>query len=176
MNTEITQGVTFLARYLERKQIDTDQVEQFKQKLQQILERRYAGHFYKSEPLRGSAYRSIIIAHGQLDPVLLQAYQAHSGINDMAAAFPNDFILWIDPGSVAYRSGGERGITYTIWQDKQSSDFFSKASSNGIVIRSPSKEPSPNLQAQGPGESLSPPGVAALLNGQNSWIDSQDTW
>jgi len=173
MNTEIHQATTFLARYLERKNVDAGKVETFQQKLTDLLTTRFVGHWTPGDALRGSAYRAIVIGHGTLDPILKQAA---SGIDTstLMAAFPTDFIIWIDPGSVMYRSGGERGIIYTIWHDKSTPDFFAKATSNGIVIRSPSKEPSPNLNPQAQ-DSLSPPVNPALLNG-GTWIDSQDTW
>lgn len=53
-----------------------------------------------------------------MDSLLLAAAK-DVGLSDdvLSNAFPNELVLWVDPGNVAYRVG-DRGFPITVWEAK----------------------------------------------------------
>ena len=69
------------------------------------MESRCEGHWYPSEPRRGSGHRSVI-NDLTTDPLLASAALA-ARIRDIAARLPRA-VIWINPGSVRVQVEGER--------------------------------------------------------------------
>ncbi len=77
----------------------------FEQALRIGIEARCDGHWYPSDPRRGSGHRSIV-NDLTIDPLLTSA-AATARIRDVASRLPRA-VLWINPGGVRVQVEGER--------------------------------------------------------------------
>jgi protein Tob/BTG len=73
----------------------------FAHTLSQNISKHCEGHWYPTEPERGSAYRSISNDH-RVDPLLVRAAMT-AGIEDIADSLPNA-VVWVNPGCVKVRT------------------------------------------------------------------------
>jgi len=75
-------------------------VEAFQKHLEDILNSRYEGHWYVSDPLRGSAFRSISFDQ-RLDPLLLRTAKAVGIENlDILLSHVRYQVMFVNPGCV----------------------------------------------------------------------------
>jgi hypothetical protein len=117
MHIEIVQAAEFLCRLLQTK-LDPDPLTKFKDRLIEVLKSRYADHWDTTQPYRGNAYRAISNFSGVMDSALLEAAQkADIDATLLHSYLPRDFVLWIDPFSVAYRVG-DHGNIMTLFEDR----------------------------------------------------------
>ncbi|CAM0141507.1 hypothetical protein VKS41_003777 [Umbelopsis sp. WA50703] len=166
MHIEIVQAAEFLCRLLQTK-LDPDPLSKFKDRLIEILKSRYVDHWDTTQPYLGNAYRAISNFSGVMDTALLEAAQkADIDATLLHSYLPRDFVLWIDPFSVAYRVG-DHGNIMTLFEDRSrgritfkvdpstnsadntnSSPALNNAALNGAVHNGAFKSPvnSPRLQ------------------------------
>jgi len=117
MHIEIVQAAEFLCRLLQTK-LDPDPLARFKDRLIEVLKSRYADHWDTTQSYRGNAYRAISNFSGVMDSTLLEAAQkADVDATLLHSYLPRDFVLWIDPFSVAYRVG-DHGNIMTLFEDR----------------------------------------------------------
>ncbi|KAI9288146.1 hypothetical protein BC943DRAFT_317878 [Umbelopsis sp. AD052] len=117
MHIEIVQAAEFLCRLLQTK-LDPDPLSKFKDRLIEVLKSRYADHWDTTQPYRGNAYRAISNFSGVMDDALLAAAKnADIDAKLLHSYLPRDFVLWIDPFSVAYRVG-DHGNIMTLFEDR----------------------------------------------------------
>ena len=81
------------------------QINAFEQSLRSGLAQRCDGHWYPSDPLRGSGHRSVICSI-TVDPILVAAAQAAS-IRDFVSRLPK-CIVWVNPGVVRVQLEDDR--------------------------------------------------------------------
>ncbi|KAI9340592.1 hypothetical protein BDR26DRAFT_354091 [Obelidium mucronatum] len=70
-------------------------------------------------PHRGSARRCLMNGSKTMDKTFLKAAAQNSiPASLIHPLLPLDLVLWIDPGSVAYRTGSDHSPILTIWEDQ----------------------------------------------------------
>ncbi|KAI7886698.1 BTG-domain-containing protein [Lichtheimia hyalospora FSU 10163] len=143
MHIEIAQAIDFLGRLLQAR-LDEDKLSLLKHELAGILKARFANHWDPQQPSRGNGYRSISNLNGQLDPVLAYASKK-AGVSAQVIhlGLPRDFVLWIDPFSVAYRVS-DHGNIMTLYEDRSRGRITLKVDPNTLP-KSPAL--SPHLRA-----------------------------
>jgi len=82
---------------LEKHDMAASQVEAFECTMRDNLMNRCTGHWYPSDPLRGSGYRSLV-NDMSTDPIFRSA-AADIFIHDIGSRLPRA-IMWINPASV----------------------------------------------------------------------------
>lgn len=100
------------------------QLQQFTNKMQDVLFAHFRHHWHLENPQQGSAYRCIRINH-IMDPLVVKA--AHeSGVNIPDLSLPKEFTMWIDPNEISYRFGEDGSInTVSMKEEKnRSSNLF----------------------------------------------------
>lgn len=94
-------------------------VDEFKKCFAERLRKKYLSHWHPQQPYRGSAYRSIIIDHDCVDPLItgtLKDLSLDSKLREsILKKLPKELTLWVDPADVSYRFGdhGSVGVLYT---------------------------------------------------------------
>ncbi|KAI9227781.1 MAG: hypothetical protein DHS80DRAFT_855, partial [Piptocephalis tieghemiana] len=90
----------------------------FRSALEDILSQRYQDHWH---PTLHSAYRAITILPGHLDAAVVEALHA-SGTPVapvLAHLRPNfELVVWVDPGEVAYKVGGDQSAIVIVYSDR----------------------------------------------------------
>ncbi|KAI7899061.1 uncharacterized protein BX663DRAFT_523024 [Cokeromyces recurvatus] len=120
MQIEISQAVDFIGRLLHSK-VDSDMITNFKTQLAELLKQRFSAHWDPHKPYQGNAYRAISNFNDEYDPILVEAcIKTACSAKLIHAYLPRDFILWIDPDSVAYRVGFHGNIMTLYDKKKQS--------------------------------------------------------
>lgn len=107
MKDEVGSAIKFLSEVLLRSsKVNQEQVQKFKDTLEQLIIARFENHWHPNKPLKGNAFRCLNIETTGIDPVLLKATEA-SGISPsiLQEIFPGGLALWIDPGEVSCRIG-----------------------------------------------------------------------
>jgi len=86
-----------------------------------ILANKFANHWYEENPIKGQAFRSIIVdcENGFIDNILLHCAKLskmHNIAKRLEVAFPAGFRMWIDPGEVEieYLCNNGNDIIYSI--------------------------------------------------------------
>ncbi|XP_073426020.1 maternal B9.10 protein-like [Dendrobates tinctorius] len=113
MRQELLAGVDYVKTVANRFQIlDSTTVAIFGENLAAILCKRFTGHWYPENPIKGQAYRCIRINSESRDESILEACAlTHIGFQDLA--LPKEFTLWIDPFDVSCRLG-EENFAFTV--------------------------------------------------------------
>jgi len=112
MLNEIQTAIDFIGSYL--KNFKQEQLVLFKENLNILLKDKYYSHWDDTNPLKGSAYRSISINDGRIDHLILIA--AYVAGMDVSECFPNDLIIWVDPSNVCYRQGSDYSNICTLYK------------------------------------------------------------
>ncbi|XP_060111180.1 protein Tob2-like [Heteronotia binoei] len=94
-------------------------VDHFSKELEQLLKRRYEGHWYPETPLKGSAYRCICIGKTQDSVVELAARRSGLTVGDVQDSIPAELIVWIDPFEVSYQFGEEGPVETVCLKDNK---------------------------------------------------------
>ena len=106
MREEIDAAVNFLLTILKIRKGE----EKFKMKMEELLLDRYQGHWYPTNPWKGSAYRCIRNNVRVVDPVMwIAAEESQLGVDDLNGILRIELTMWVDPGSVCYRIGDRGG-------------------------------------------------------------------
>jgi len=97
--------------------ISETQIRKFEADLVLEISQKYVGHWYPSNPLRGTGYREISVYFQFVDKLLLAAGE-QSGISkdELQKALGPDVTFFVDPGCVSYRRGCSYNATGTISQ------------------------------------------------------------
>ncbi|XP_073511426.1 maternal B9.10 protein-like [Phyllobates terribilis] len=113
MRQELLAGVDYIKTVGNRFQkLDSAIMDIFGEHLSEILCKKYTGHWYPENPMKGQAYRCIRI-NGQDKDESIQEACALSQIRFYDLALPKEFTLWIDPFEVSCRLG-EENFPYTV--------------------------------------------------------------
>ncbi|CAJ0922903.1 unnamed protein product, partial [Ranitomeya imitator] len=107
MRPELLAGVDYVKSVGNRLEIlDSTTYKTFGENLATVLCRRFTGHWYPENPIKGQAYRCIRVNTQYRDDSILEACAlTHIGFRDLA--LPKEFTLWIDPFEVSCRLGEE---------------------------------------------------------------------
>ena len=149
MKEEVNSATGFLVGFL-TKAVPRNVLEKFQTCLTDRMTKRYRDHWHPHNPERGSAYRSIVIDHDCIDPLISKAFSdatKNSGISadGIGSSFPKELTLWVDPMDVSYRIGeyGSIGVLYGGADSAATSDYESGSSSvNSSPRSSPAQFPS----------------------------------
>lgn len=114
MKKEIAAVVFFLKRLIRKaEQLQTEQVDQFVERLTVALQEKFRGHWYPDNPSKGQAFRCIRMNRFQEeDPDVGRACQ-ESGVLYGQLGLPQELTLWVDPGEVCCRYG-EKNHAFTV--------------------------------------------------------------
>lgn len=123
MREEILCASEFFSQLLDARNLPTQFVKIFKQRLEEQLFQRFQDHWHIHNPGQGSAYRCIRINSRLTDPVIREAGKA-TGLSDIAMYLPPEVTMWIDPGEVSFRFG-EEGLIYSCSLDSMMWDSMS---------------------------------------------------
>ena len=109
MKNEIQTAVEFLVDLM--RGLAHDEKVAFKSSLADVLTSHYKDHWFPEKPCRGSAYRSIRVHQGRMDP-LIESAGIDSGlaVSFLIRICPRDLTIWIDPNEVSYRFGEDGSI------------------------------------------------------------------
>ncbi|XP_076358571.1 protein BTG2-like [Tachypleus tridentatus] len=137
MRQEIQSATDFLTSLLRlKKSLDSNQLEMFRNNLENMLKRHYQQHWFPDKPFKGSGYRCIRINH-KMDPVIAKAGKA-CGLDEarLREEFPNELSLWIDPREVSYRIGENGSICIIYEGSKLSSESLDSRCNNDKDVSS----------------------------------------
>lgn len=86
------------------------------------LKKKFEGHWYPDQPMKGSGYRCVRVSGEKIDPVIIQAATS-VGVNldEMKEYMPQELTLWIDPNEVSYKIG-EKGQVKILYSDKNNEE------------------------------------------------------
>ncbi|UXI14714.1 Mitochondrial Rho GTPase 1 [Sarcoptes scabiei] len=123
MHIEVQIAINFLVSFLYNK-LPRRRVNQFAEELERIVTLKFNGHWYPSEPYKGSAFRCIH-CNPQLDSSLFREAVKNSGLNlkDVQENLPNELSIWIDPGEVSYRIN-EKSPVIVLFSSKHNTNQF----------------------------------------------------
>jgi len=145
MHNEINTAVEFIVRLLRSSEITVAQIEVFKASLKTSLSHKFASHWSPNEPMKGNAYRSILVTQGLIDPVLAQSAKAAGLASLNKRWFPSELIIWIDPLDVTYRIGDHGSVAALPIELSATKSLQSTSvlASNGPTNKEASLPPSP---------------------------------
>lgn len=138
MKDEVSCATDFIAGFVQKADdVSYSAAERFKQCFADRMTKKYSQHWHPQKPQRGSAYRSIVIDHDSIDPLIFAALKdvnLDSGrmVKNVQKKLPRELTLWVDPNEVSYRFGdhGSVGILYSQSPAKEAtSDYESGVSS-----------------------------------------------
>ncbi|KAI8823589.1 uncharacterized protein EV422DRAFT_521575 [Fimicolochytrium jonesii] len=115
MLAELVAAVTFLGTHLPPT-TSPENRSTFQSTLQQHMQRKFLQHWDSAHPSKGNGFRAISFSGNRPDPLVIAA-GATIGMAEaeFARIFPEDLVVWVDPGSVSYRNG-DRGPAVSIWE------------------------------------------------------------
>ena len=120
MKEEVQTACRFIHHMLEKGcRLTEQQLQQFTNKMQEVLLAHFRHHWHLDNPQQGSAYRCIRINHN-MDPLVERAAQA-CGFKIPDLALPREFTIWIDPNEFSYRFG-EDGSIHTVMVSETKSE------------------------------------------------------
>lgn len=111
MAPEVSAAAGFVSRLLRtRGCLNENQLQVFKDCLQNSLSERYQHHWFPERPQKGSGFRCIRINH-EMDPLIGRAAK-YIGISaeQLFSLLPRELTLWVDPYEVSYRIGEDGSI------------------------------------------------------------------
>mmetsp|Transcript_7788 Transcript_7788/g.15448 ORF Transcript_7788/g.15448 Transcript_7788/m.15448 type:complete len:204 (+) Transcript_7788:73-684(+) len=100
---EIAVAARWWSRGMRQQDLSQGEVAAFEHALKYGMVNRCMGHWYPSEPMRGSGHRSVINDFST-DPVILEAADAVR-IRDITSRLPRA-VMWLNPGSVKVKLEG----------------------------------------------------------------------
>lgn len=104
MIKEVNSAVRFLSLILKPvlSNCTPGQIEAFQESLLDMLCTKFATHWDESNPIKGNAFRSLMVSCRFVDPIVQEAARQCSF---EIRKFPTELTIWIDPGEVTYRIG-----------------------------------------------------------------------
>ena len=94
------------------------QLQQFTNKMQEVLFAHFLHHWHLDNPQLGSAYRCIRINHN-MDPLVEKAAD-ECGLKIADLALPKEITIWIDPNEISYRFGEDGSINTVYMKESRS--------------------------------------------------------
>lgn len=117
MHVEVNVALNFVISYLYNK-LPRRKVDLFGTELEKGLKKKFEGHWYPDQPMKGSGFRCVRVNGEKIDPVIVQAASAVGlNLDEMQDYLPQELTLWIDPNEVSYRIG-EKGQVKILYSDK----------------------------------------------------------
>lgn len=112
MLDEISAAVIFLVRLIERSEnFNQEQLEDFKERLSQMLAERFENHWFPDQPCRGQGYRCIRVNERDPRDATLERAAVACGFKYEDLKLPVELTIWVDPNEVCCRFG-EHGGSY----------------------------------------------------------------
>lgn len=131
MQDQISAAVLFLAKLIERSNttcpsFNADQLEAFKSKLSELLNDRFANHWFPEAPNRGQGYRCIRLNKNVKKDSILENAAKACGMSYEDMRLPVELTLWVDPHEVCCRFGESKGSYCTLasFNDKENQEIF----------------------------------------------------
>ncbi|TPX52919.1 hypothetical protein PhCBS80983_g06410 [Powellomyces hirtus] len=134
MIPEVAAASSFLATHLPASTAPAIR-SSFQSALQSNMASKFSQHWDPLAPSKGNGYRAISFSGGRLDPIVKDAARA-TGLSEgiLLSVFPEELVLWVDPGTVTYRNG-ERGFPIPVWESRaQGSVVTVKRSASPITV------------------------------------------
>ncbi|XP_040599819.1 protein BTG1-like [Mesocricetus auratus] len=132
---EICAATKFISKFLSTKGLRSEQqLQTFRQSLQDLLAEHYKHHWFPEKPCKGSGYRCIRINH-KMDPLIGRAAQ-QIGLSgqELFKLLPSELTLWVDPYEVSYRIG-EDGSICVLYEALPAADSSQSGTSEQTVDR-----------------------------------------
>lgn len=149
MLIEIGSAAGFLSNLIRTRCENPNQVEQFRECLQNVLSSHYDSHWFPEKPFKGSGYRCLRIVNNKMDPLLSKAgHLCGLSPRQLLSLLPSELTMWIDPAEVSYRIG-EEGSIGVLYGDQNSSSSEDSASSGCDSDASSQGAPSPTQEILG---------------------------
>ncbi|XP_060111000.1 protein Tob2-like [Heteronotia binoei] len=118
MHLEIKAALSFITFHLYNK-LPRRRVDQFGEELEQLLQKKYEGHWHPENPLQGSGYRCVHLGE-IVDPIVeLEARRSGLTVEDVQASIPAELNVWIDPFEVSYQLGEEGPVEAVYLKDSK---------------------------------------------------------
>jgi hypothetical protein len=195
---ELIAAATFWARHLALcvKTATHTQIKSFRDTLLDGIKKRVEGHWYDDDPTKGQGYRALICAES-IDRLLLEAAKQAQLSVDFRKLFPNEVVMYIDPGNVSVkyftpnsrncqvqiiypantssRPEAKEQINEKIWQNGGKSSPVSFPSESQYVNDRPTTPPRTNVESVNANStqilqrrnSMSPPNDSQFYNNAN---------
>lgn len=117
MHVEVNVALNFVISYLYNK-LPRRRVDLFGTELEKGLKKKFEGHWYPDQPVKGSGFRCVRVNGEKIDPVIVQAASSVGlNLDEMQDYLPQELTIWIDPNEVSYRIG-EKGQVKILYSDK----------------------------------------------------------
>ncbi|XP_060607271.1 protein Tob1-like [Ruditapes philippinarum] len=117
MHVEVNVALNFVISYLYNK-LPRRRVDLFGTELEKGLKKKFEGHWYPDQPVKGSGFRCVRVNGEKIDPVIIQAASSVGlNLDEMQDYLPKELTIWIDPNEVSYRIG-EKGQVKILYSDK----------------------------------------------------------
>lgn len=110
MHVELQVAMNFIISYLYNK-LPRTRVHLYGEELEKLLRLKFNGHWYPTNPMKGSAFRCVHLNSAEIDPSFELA-ATRSGLDfvtDIKNNLPSELSVWVDPGEVSYAIGGPDG-------------------------------------------------------------------
>ena len=122
MKDEIHTACKFIFNMLKKScRLTEQQLQQFTNKMQDVLFAHFRHHWHLENPQLGSAYRCIRINH-IMDPLVVKAAR-ECGVKISDLSLPKEFTMWIDPSEISYRFGEDGSINTVSMKDGKSDNI-----------------------------------------------------
>lgn len=119
MKDEIQTACRFIYHMLKKScRLTEQQLQQFTNKMQDVLFAHFRHHWHLENPQLGSAYRCIRINH-IMDPLVVKAAR-ECGVRISDLSLPKEFTIWIDPNEISYRFGEDGSINTVSIKEERS--------------------------------------------------------
>jgi len=114
MKNEILAAVNFITKLMSHSSFTLDQENLFRSSLLSLMESKFSSHWDPTDPLKGNAYRSILLTENYLDPIIVMSSKLAGIVEIDRKKLPSELVIWIDPNEVTYRLGDNGSIAYLI--------------------------------------------------------------
>eukprot|EP01089_Gocevia_fonbrunei_P021262 TRINITY_DN818_c0_g1_i4.p1 TRINITY_DN818_c0_g1~~TRINITY_DN818_c0_g1_i4.p1 ORF type:complete len:183 (-),score=32.05 TRINITY_DN818_c0_g1_i4:142-690(-) len=99
MKDEIQAACRWILENISIAELSAESLACFEENLNKMLEHRFQDHWYAADPLRGQAFRSLVVDEFVVDNILIDAGR-NAGINDVQRRLKKNWRMWIDPCEV----------------------------------------------------------------------------
>lgn len=124
MKDEIRTACRFIYHMLKKGcRLSEHQLQQFTNKMQDVLSAHFRHHWHLENPQLGSAYRCIRINH-IMDPLVVKAAR-ECGVKIPDLSLPKEFTMWIDPSEISYRFGEDGSINTVSMKEEKNENISS---------------------------------------------------
>lgn len=112
MKEEISVAAQFLTKVVEngtKGSLSQEQLDEFHERLVEVLNNRFEHHWFPEKPTKGQAYRCIRVNEtDNRDPYIKEA-AIQAGISYDQLQLPSELTVWVDPKEVCCRFGESQG-------------------------------------------------------------------